>query len=119
MCLSACLPACPSVSLFVPACVCLCLPVLLSDCLSFVVFAGQFPPAGSRSYQEIQNLLSVVAAALNVSSSELVAASWFTHEQLAKSSQKFSEKLKDVLHAGLTLAGASSVSSVDRCITPI
>ncbi|XP_062512011.1 talin-like [Corticium candelabrum] len=68
---------------------------------------GNFPSAGSQSYQEIQNSLSVAAASLNVTASELMVSSRGTHMQLASSSQKLSEKFKDVLQAGMMLAGAS------------
>ena len=40
---------------------------------SVALTTGQYPPAGDMSFQDVQTSLSVSAAALNVSASELVA----------------------------------------------
>ena len=67
----------------------------------------QFPSAGGANYQTLQANLSAAAASLNVSGSEVVAASRSSPQVQAETTQKFAQQFEELLTTGLMLAGAS------------
>ena len=76
---------------------------------SVALTTEQYPSTSGASFQDVQTSLSVAAASLNVSASDLVANSRGTHLQLAQASKTFAGKYGDVINSGLTLAGLYKV----------
>ncbi|XP_070547100.1 talin-1-like isoform X3 [Ptychodera flava] len=69
-------------------------------------FQPHFPDT-KHSYQEVQGQLNTAAAGLNVSASELIAASRGTHEHLAHTAGQFTSNFTHLLDAGIQMAGAT------------
>ena len=65
----------------------------------------QFPSAKGEAYQVLQNNLSAAAAILNISGSELFAASCGTPEQLAKASTNVAAKYQKLLTVSIIPLG--------------
>ena len=79
--------------------------MFLSDITPFI----QFPDTSGRSYQELQANLNGAASALNLASSKVVTSMKREPEEQAASASNFVGCYKELLTAGLMLAGVAKV----------
>ena len=74
----------------------------------FPVLYSKFPPSDDN-YQKLQDRVNESGAALNLAASELVTASRGTPNELAASSQKYSQSFETRMDPGMRLAGQTKV----------